>query len=88
MAGVVVLLVTMVPSVLIEAIAGLALIGAFTTSAVAAFAVPEEREAAAVTFLFAASGVAFLGVGGAFWGLLAGGVMLLVSRRLTRRASQ
>lgn len=88
MAGVVVLLVTTVPSVLIEAIAGLALIGAFTASAVAAFAVPEEREAAAVTFLFAASGVAFLGVGGAFWGLLAGGVMLLVSRRLTTRASQ
>ena len=81
LAGVVVLVVTLVPPILIEAVAGLALLGAFTGSAVAAFAEPAEREAAAVTFLFAGSGIAFLGVGGAFWGLLVGAAMHLARRR-------
>jgi len=80
LAGVVVLLVTLVPPIVVEAIAGLALLGSFTAAALAAFADPEEREAAAVTFLFAGSGLAFLGVGAAFWGLIAGGVMLAVTR--------
>ena len=80
LAGVVVLFVALIPPILIEAIAGLALLGAFTGAAVAAFANPAEREAAAVTFLFAGSGLAFLGVGGAFWGLLAGGAMLALNR--------
>ena len=38
-----------------------------------------QREAAAVTFLVAASGVTLLGVSGAFWGLLAGGAMLALA---------
>jgi len=89
LAGIVVLFFTLIPPILIEAIAGLALLGAFTGAAVAAFSNPEEREAAAVTFLFAGSGLAFLGVGGAFWGLLAGGAMLGLGRvgRRGRRAS-
>jgi benzoate membrane transport protein len=33
-----------------------------------------------VTFLFAASGFRILGIGGAFWGLLAGGAILAVQR--------
>jgi benzoate membrane transport protein len=81
LAGAVAVLVTLIPSILIEAIAGLALIGAFTAAIVAAFHSPHEREAAAVTFLFAGSGLAFMGVGGAFWGLLAGGGMVLFKRR-------
>jgi benzoate membrane transport protein len=40
----------------------------------------KDREAAVICFLIAASGVAFLGIGGAFWGLLAGGGMLMLSR--------
>jgi len=84
MAGALVTLVSAVPPVLIEAIAGLALLGAFTAAAVAAFQAPEEREAAAVTFLFSASGLAFLGIGGAFWGLLAGVGMHLVEQRRQR----
>ena len=88
MAGALVTLVGAVPSVLIEAIAGLALLGAFTAAAVAAFQAPEEREAAAVTFLFSASGLAFLGIGGAFWGLLAGvGMHAVERRRLARTAA-
>ena len=39
-----------------------------------------EREAALVTFLIASSGVGFLGIGGAFWGLVAGGIVLALTR--------
>jgi benzoate membrane transport protein len=33
-----------------------------------------------VTFVTAASGISFLGIGAAFWGLLAGGAMLALAR--------
>lgn len=68
------------PPVLIEAVAGLALLPAFAASLIAALQAPEDREAAAITFLVAASGVTFLGIGGAFWGLLAGGAMMALMR--------
>ena len=45
----------------------------FGFSLSAALAQPEGREAAAVTFLTTASGLVLFGVGGAFWGLAAGG---------------
>ena len=67
--------VTLAPGVLVEAVAGLALIPAFSGAAVAAFADAKSREAAAVTFLAAASGLSLLGISGAFWGLLAGGAV-------------
>ncbi len=74
-AGVAVLLITLVPSILIEAIAGLALLGSFSAAIYAALSDVDQRESAAITFLFAGSGLAFMGVGGAFWGLLVGGLM-------------
>jgi benzoate membrane transport protein len=80
-AGVVSVLVILVPASLIEAVAGLALLGAMSAALVAAFRDTELREAAAVTFIFSASGIAFLGVGGAFWGLLAGSAMHAVHKR-------
>ncbi|ASP83429.1 benzoate transporter [Sinorhizobium meliloti] len=80
LAGAVTTFVSLAPSVLIEAVAGLALIGAFSSSAVAAFTNAETREAAAITFLVTASGVGFAGVSGAFWGLVAGGLMLALAR--------
>ena len=49
-------------------------------AAFAAFAAPTEREAGAVTFPFAGAGLAFLGIGAAFPGLLAGGAMLALAR--------
>jgi len=76
--------VGLAPPILIQAVAGLALIAAFAGSAMAAFKEPDSREAAAVTFLVTASGVSFAGISGAFWGLLAGGLMLALAR-LTRR---
>jgi benzoate membrane transport protein len=52
----------------------------------AAVAEPASREAAVVTFVVTASGVSLLGVGGAFWGLVAGWLMLLLFRRRTPAA--
>ena len=66
--------------VLVEAVAGLALLSALGQALHNALAEPAEREAALATFLFAASGVAFYGIGGAFWGLIAGTVVLFVTR--------
>ncbi|MFN7023352.1 MAG: benzoate/H(+) symporter BenE family transporter [Pseudorhizobium sp.] len=83
-AGAVTAFVSLAPPVLIQAVAGLALIGAFSGSAVAAFREPETREAAAVTFLITASGVSFAGISGAFWGLLAGGLMMGLQRLVAR----
>ncbi|MCF6367434.1 benzoate/H(+) symporter BenE family transporter [Rhizobium halophilum] len=86
MAGAVTAFVSLAPPILIQAVAGLALIGAFSGSAVAAFKEPETREAAAVTFLITASGVSFAGISGAFWGLVAGGLMMGLQRVMARRA--
>jgi benzoate membrane transport protein len=79
LAGVVTRFVAGAP-VLIEAVAGLALLGAFGSSLGSALAKPDEREAALVTFLTAASGISFFGIGGAFWGLVAGGALLALAR--------
>ena len=70
------------PGGLVEAVAGLALLSTLASSAWAAFADPSERIGAVVTFLMAASGLSFAGIGAAFWALLAG---LLVRWLLTRR---
>ncbi|GAA0819467.1 benzoate/H(+) symporter BenE family transporter [Streptosporangium amethystogenes subsp. fukuiense] len=69
------------PSSLIEAVAGLALLGAFASAVTSAVADPGGREAAIVTFVVTASGLTLLGVGAAFWGLVAGGLMTLLHRR-------
>lgn len=66
--------------ILIEAVAGLALIGAFAGALTNALAEARDREAAAITFLVTASGLSILGISGAFWGLLAGGAMLALVR--------
>jgi benzoate membrane transport protein len=71
--------------ILIEAVAGLALLGAFASSLGAALAEADSREAALATFLAAASGLSFLGIGGAFWGLVAGGAILALNRAGAKR---
>ncbi|MEV7635955.1 benzoate/H(+) symporter BenE family transporter [Pseudarthrobacter enclensis] len=76
-------LVTAAPAGMLEAVAGLALLGTLAASVSAALADAEDRIAPAVTFLTAASGLAFAGIGSAFWALLAGLAVrtLLVPRR-------
>jgi benzoate membrane transport protein len=73
-------LIAVSPPVLIEAVAGLALIGAFGAAIMAAVEDPHEREAAVATFLVAASGLTLFGIGGAFWGLIAGGLLRALRR--------
>ncbi len=83
-AGAVTAFVSLAPPILIQAVAGLALISAFAGSALNAFKDVENREAAAVTFLVTASGVSFGGVSGAFWGLIGGGLMMALARYAAR----
>nr|WP_322110992.1 benzoate/H(+) symporter BenE family transporter [Steroidobacter gossypii] len=69
------------PKELIVAIAGFALLSTIGNSLAQALREETEREAALVTFLVTASGITLLGIGSAFWGLVAGGVTLLLWKR-------
>ena len=60
------------PRELIAALAGLALFGAIAAAMASAMAQPDDREAALITFLVSASGMSFLGLSAAFWGLMFG----------------
>lgn len=84
-AGAVTAFVSLAPPILIQAVAGLALISAFAASALNAFREAETREAAALTFLITASGVTFAGISGAFWGLVAGGLMMALQKAVAKR---
>jgi benzoate membrane transport protein len=68
------------PPLLIQAVAGLALLGSLSGALAGALARDEDRVPAAVTFVTAASGVSFAGIGPAFWGLVAGGGVMLLLR--------
>lgn len=80
MAGAATAFISASPPILIEAVAGLALLGAFGGALLGAVAEPRDREAAVITFLVTASGASFFGISGAFWGLVAGGAMLVLTR--------
>ena len=84
LAGIVTAAARSAPAGLIETIAGLALLGTFASAAAAALTDVSTREAGAVTLVVAASGITVAGVGAAFWGLVAG-VLVLVALRLERR---
>ncbi len=68
------------PPLLIEAVAGLALLSALGAALSAATADLGYRDAALVTFATTASGVTALGLNAPFWGLIAGLVVLGVQR--------
>jgi benzoate membrane transport protein len=87
LAGVVVAFVAAAPPVLVEAVAGLALLGALESSLGAALSEADHRPAAVATIVVAASGVSALGIGGAFWGLVTGLAVHLVRRERARRAT-
>lgn len=72
------------PQVFIIALAGIALFGTIGHNIALAFHDIEEREAALMTFLFSASGVQFLGIGSAFWGLIFGIIVMLVFKFKTK----
>lgn len=70
------------PKALIAAMAGLALLGTIQGCLVGALSEAKDREAAMFALLLTASDVQLLGIGSAFWGLVAG---FIVSRVLTWR---
>ena len=79
-AGAATAFISAAPPIQIEAVAGLALLGVLGSAILSAVSAPQEREAAVITFLVTASGLTFLGISGAFWGLVAGGAMLAWTR--------
>lgn len=72
------------PPELVAAIAGLALLATIGNGLALAVAQANQREAALVTFLVTASGVALAGIGSAFWGLVAGIATLAILRAADR----
>jgi benzoate membrane transport protein len=72
--------VTASPPLLIEAVAGLALLGTLISALSSSLSNDSDRLPAIVTFVATASGVSFFGIGAAFWGLVAGGALMAVLR--------
>ncbi len=73
------------PPLLIQSVAGLALLGSLGGALGAALARVEERVPAVVTFATTASGLTLFGIGAAFWGLVAGGVLWGLERATAPR---
>jgi benzoate membrane transport protein len=69
------------PEALVLTIAGLALLDTIGKSLAIALSEEKVREAALVTFLVTASGMTLLNIGSAFWGIVAG-ALVVGSRRL------
>ncbi|WP_246636965.1 benzoate/H(+) symporter BenE family transporter [Actinoplanes hulinensis] len=65
-------LLAALPAVLVLGIAGIGLLGTIGSSLTTGLRDDRWREAAVVTLLATASGIELLGVGSAFWGLIAG----------------
>lgn len=65
-------LLAALPAEVMTALVALALLGALTGAVATAMAAPEQRFAAVLTLAVTGAGVPFLGVGAAFWGLVAG----------------
>jgi benzoate membrane transport protein len=87
LAGVAAVLVTRSPPILIEAVAGLALIGAFGGAILHAVKEEGARLPALTTFLVTASGLSILGIGSAFWGLMLGLLVHLLFQPRGKAAS-
>ena len=84
-AGFAAVLIAASPPLIIQAVAGLALLGSLASAMGGALADEGQRLAAITTFVTTASGVSIGGIAGAFWGLIAGGLMLLLDPAHRRR---
>ena len=71
------------PPLLIQAVAGLALLSSLAAALSGALAQEETRLPAVFTFVTTASGIVILGVGAPFWGLV-GGIAILMLLRTER----
>ncbi|WP_433361627.1 benzoate/H(+) symporter BenE family transporter [Actinoplanes sp. CA-142083] len=76
------------PAPMVLGIAGIGLLGTIGSSLTSALSDTRWREAAVVTFLATASGVKLLGIGSAFWGLIAGLLTAAATGAISRRAKE
>lgn len=76
--GSIVMLFSALPNELVVTLAGLALVGPIAANLAGVLAADDHREAAVITFLATASGMSFLGLGAAFWGIVIGLLAYLV----------
>ncbi|WP_020656041.1 benzoate/H(+) symporter BenE family transporter [Massilia niastensis] len=70
--GSIVMLFSALPRELVVTLAGLALLGPITANLAGVIVAEDHREASIITFLATASGMSFLGLGSAFWGIVIG----------------
>ena len=77
-AGTIVTMFTALPKEFIAVLAGLALLGAIAANVTTVVREEDHREASVITFMATASGMSFLGLGSAFWGVVIGGFAYLV----------
>ena len=85
--GAVVGLLAAFPREAVVALAALALLGTIGAALSAALRDEQHRDAAMLTFLVCLSGVSLLGVGSAFWGVVAGSLALMVQHYRSRKPS-
>ncbi len=74
------------PAALLATVAGCALLGSLTGALGTALVVEKQRLAAVLTFVVSASGLTLGGIGSAFWGLVAGLLVLGLDALNSRRA--
>ena len=74
------------PPLLIQCVAGLALLGSLGAALTSALAREDERLPAILTFVVAASGTSFFGIAAPFWGLIAGGALYGLAKFQRRTA--
>ncbi|MBR8070457.1 benzoate/H(+) symporter BenE family transporter [Burkholderia cenocepacia] len=84
-AGTIVTVFFALPKAFVAILAGLALIGAISANVHGIFEDENHREASMITFLATASGMTWLGLGSAFWGIVIGSVAYAVLNRVRRR---
>ncbi|WP_080424904.1 benzoate/H(+) symporter BenE family transporter [Burkholderia ubonensis] len=77
----IVALFALFPAGLTATLAGLALLGTLVSSLSASLAKESQRESSVITFVVTVSGMSFLGLGSALWGLVAGVIFEFVLSR-------
>ena len=87
-AGTIVSLFTSLPGEFVAVLAGLALIGAISSNISAFAAEKNHLEASVITFIATASGISFLGLGSAFWGVIVGALAYNLLHRRFRSLDQ
>jgi benzoate membrane transport protein len=87
-AGLFAAFVLAVPSELLLAVVGLALLPSFISAIGASLEDKSTRLPAVITFVVGAAGISVFGIGGAFWALVAGMLVLLWERTPLARANR